>query len=142
MFPAVSSDTDTGLFSVAPVAGAPSPVWLAVPSPAMVVMMPVAAVTLRMRLLPESTMYRLPAVSIATSDGPLNCAAVASPLSPLDPSTPVPATVLMMPVVAVTLRMTWPLNSAMYRLPTLSTAMPYGLLIWAALASPPSSAML
>ena len=75
------------------------------PLPATVVMMPVEAVTLRMRWLFVSTMYRLPLASTATPDGLLSLALVAAPVSPEKPKVPVPATVVMMPVAAVTLRM-------------------------------------
>ena len=53
----------TASSAVAAVAWPPSPENPAVPVPATVVMMPVPAATLRIRLLPESAMYRLPAAS-------------------------------------------------------------------------------
>ena len=78
------------------------------PVPATVVMMPVAASTLRMRWPSQSLMYRLPAASALTSHG-MKVALVAGPPSPRlfrngMVTSPVPATVVMMPW-GVTLRM-------------------------------------
>ena len=63
----------------------------------MVVMMPVAASTLRTRLLVVSAMYTLPLTSTATARGAASWAAVAGPLSPEKPVV-VPATRFSAPV--------------------------------------------
>ena len=55
------------------------------PVPAIVVMIPVAAVIFLMRKLPESTKYKFPALSNATPAGSFNWADVAAPPSPLKP---------------------------------------------------------
>src|SRR2546425_132691 len=47
-------------------------------------------------------MYRFPAPSTATPDGWYSCAAVAAPPSPPKPYVPLPATVVISPVAAVT----------------------------------------
>ncbi len=70
-----------GRLSWAEVAAPPSPEYPATPVPAMVVMVP-PEVTLRIRLLFESAMYRLPEGSMATPRGPLIAALVAGPPSP------------------------------------------------------------
>src|SRR5580658_4888265 len=98
------------------VAGPLSPPKL-VPFPATVVITPLD--TLRMRKLPESALYRLPAESTATLEGPDNCALVAGPLSPLKPCLPFPATVVITPFETLRMR---ELPSAMYRLPAESAA--------------------
>ena len=110
--------------SCAAVAGLPSPLKMAVPVPATVVIVP-PALTLRMRWLLVSAMKRLPEPSTATPWGPLSCAADAGPLSPPKPWPLVPATVVIVPS-ASTLRMRWLLVSAMKRLPEPSTATPCG----------------
>ena len=74
--------------------------------PTTVVITPVATVTLRMRLLARSEMYKLPELSNTTSCGLLSLAAVACMLSPLYPVPPFPATVDIIPVDTVTLRIT------------------------------------
>ena len=68
----------------------------------MVVMMPEPAATLRIRFAPASTMYRLPAASIATPVGEVKVALVARPPSPqesvaLPHCAPLPAIVVMVP---------------------------------------------
>lgn len=80
-----------------------SPLKPLVPFPATVVITPFA--TLRMRLLPVSATYRLPAESMATPSGAFNWALVAGALSPLKPGAPFPATVVIVPLE--TLRMRW-----------------------------------
>ena len=60
----------------------------------------------------------LPDESTAIPLGSCNVAKVASPLSPLYPEVSmVPATVVMMPVETVTLRMQWKYGLLMYTLP-------------------------
>src|SRR5665213_3234972 len=63
-------NTPPGVFNSAAVAAPPSPVWPAVPLPAMVDMIP-ELVTIRIRLLVLSAIYMLPDVSTATSVGSL-----------------------------------------------------------------------
>ena len=86
--------TPMGLLSIALVAMPPSPLKPAVPLPAIVLMVP-AALTNRMRLLPTSAMYRLPAPSTFIPTGAFNSAVVAGPPSPLKAPViePVPATI-------------------------------------------------
>ena len=135
-FPAPSSVTPLGDQSRAAVAGPPSPRKPPSPPPATVVMTPVAA--RRTRELSESAMKRFPAPSSATPTGPASCAAVAGPPSPPKPCSPVPATVVMMPVTVST-RRTRPLEaSAMKRFPAPSSATPTGKSSRAAVAGPPS----
>src|SRR5204863_9386421 len=106
--PAPSRATPAGKLSAAAVATPPSPAKSQVPPvPATVLIVPVVAATLRMTQLPLSAMKRLPAPSRATPAGELSSAAVAAPPSPAKPQAhPAPATVLIVPVVAATLRMT------------------------------------
>src|SRR5437773_11090275 len=85
-------------------------------------------------------MYRLPLASSATAAGLLRLALVAAPPSPAKLGLPLPATVVMIPVAAVTLRIRWLELSAMYRLPLASTATPAGTLRFAFVAAPPSPA--
>jgi hypothetical protein len=101
-------------------------------------MMPVAASTRRMALLSVSAMNTLPELSNATAFGEFNAAMVAGPLSPVDPTSPVPAYVVMMPVVALTMRIRLFMVSAMNTLPALSTATPCEPYKVALLAGPPS----
>ena len=61
----------------------------------------------RMRLLPPSAMYTLPAASSATPVGLCSVANVACPPSPLNELVPVPAIVEITPVDLVTRRMRW-----------------------------------
>ena len=75
------------------------------PEPAMIVIMPVLAVTLRTRPLPVSAMNMLPDGSTATSVGFLNEVLVAATLSfIMSLLLPSPATVVIKPVIIVTLR--------------------------------------
>ena len=94
--------------------------------------------TLRIRLLPVSAMYKLPAESKAMANGLDNCALVAEPLSPPKlpgyPAGPLPATVVTTP--PETLRMRLLPVSAMYTLPAESTAMPDGKNNWMLVAGP------
>src|SRR5438309_5839044 len=103
--PLASSATAVGLLRLALVAAPPSPAKVGLPLPATVVMIPVAAATLRIRWLEWSAMYRLPPASTATPAGPLTLALVAAPPSPAKPKEPLPATVVMIPDAASTLRM-------------------------------------
>ena len=82
-FPAESMATPAGAIQLRAGGRAVVPAVATVPFPATVVITPFE--TLRMRLLPQSAMYRFPAESTATPCGLLNCALVAGPLSPLYP---------------------------------------------------------
>src|SRR5947207_2716491 len=99
-----SSATPDGELRLALVAASPSPAKLGLPLPATVVMIPVAAVTLRIRWLELSAMYRLPLASTATPAGTLRLAFVAAPPSPAKPKTPLLATVVMIHVRQAALR--------------------------------------
>src|SRR5262249_27669828 len=78
-----------------------------------------------------------PFPSRATSVGPANCADVAGPPSPLKPTTPLPATLVMMPDGEIT-RIRWLTESATYRFPPELRAMPSGPHNCAERAGPPS----
>ena len=74
--------------------------------PAIVVIIPVLAVTLRMRPFFVSAMKMLPVASTATSFGPYSDVLVAATLSETYryPLLPFPATVVITPVLTVTFR--------------------------------------
>src|ERR1700676_2354779 len=91
--PAESRDTPKGLDIWALIASPLSPENPLAPVPATVVIVP--PLTLRMRLLARSAIYRLPAMSTETLSGEFNSALVAGPLSPEYPPTPFPATVVI-----------------------------------------------
>src|ERR1019366_9288666 len=102
--------------------------------PATVVITPF--VTLRMRLLLESAINRLPDASTARPLVWPSWAPAAGPLSPLKQHVPFPATVVITPLVTLRTRK---LNaSVMYRLPAESTATPWGLFSVALVEGPPS----
>jgi len=86
-----------GKYILALVATPPSPLELAKPVPAYVVIIPVDAVTLRTRWLFMSLKYMLPLESIAIPAGWLREALVAAPLSPPNPPWSEPAKVLIIP---------------------------------------------
>ncbi len=102
----------------------------------MVEMVP-PGVTMRTMLLPVSAINRLPLGSKAIADGEVSVAAVAGPLSPPLPVWPVPAKLLITPLVPTT-RTRLSAGSAMYRLPAASTARDEGEDMAADLAGPPS----
>ena len=81
--PEESNVSAAGQYNAAEVAAPPSPEKLPVPVPAIVVISPVDTLTLRIRLLPHSAMYKLPGESTITALGLYNVALVASILSPL-----------------------------------------------------------
>src|ERR1017187_4129964 len=87
-----------------------------------------------------SAMYRLPDESMAMLVGYVKVAWAAGPPSPCQPVVLLPAMVVTIPVLAVTMRMRWLRRSAIYRLPDLSTAIPAGLASRALVAGPPSPA--
>ena len=104
IFPDVSTTTPVG-WKTAAVAAITS-FWKGdfIPLPATVVMMPVLADTFRMRLLPVSAIKTFPDLSTATSSGKFSGAVVAPTLSVSNPTSPVPASVVMMPLIADTFR--------------------------------------
>src|SRR5678810_1258771 len=122
MFPPPSEETPTGKLICAVVAEIPSPLYPATPVPATVLTSPVAAVTFRIRLFPESARYRLSAPSTHRPQGLLIWVLAAANPSPLKPAAPVPRKVVMLPVATVTFRTRWLYRSAMYTLPAESTA--------------------
>lgn len=124
-FPASSTVTSAGKLSWADVAGPPSPAYPAVPLPATVVMTPSGSI-LRTRWEPYSTMYRFLPPSTAMQKG--EAMAVAGLPSSVCPPLPLPAMVVKTPLVS-TLLMQWRAYSAMYRLPSVSTATSDGPLI-------------
>ena len=81
---------------------------------------------LRTRLLTESATYTLLVTSTATPNGRANIAFIPAPPSPLKPMLPLPAIVVMMPVLAVHFRTRWLYSSATYTFPAKSTATPRG----------------
>src|SRR3990172_1853797 len=98
--PAPSTATPYGLYSWALVAAAPSPENPKVPVPAIVLINPGPASTLRIRWLAESAINTLPPPSTATPYGLYSWALVAAAPSPENPPVPVPAMVLMSPAAA------------------------------------------
>src|SRR3990172_6505759 len=136
--PTRSTPTPVGKFSWALVAAAPSPENPRVPVPAKVLINPVPTSTLRTRLLEVSAMNTLPTPSTVTPYGRFSWAPVAAAPSPENPLIPLPATVLINPVTASTLRTRSLKESATNTLPTPSTATPYGEFSWAPVAAPPS----
>ena len=136
--PVPSVITLYGLFNDALVAAPPSPLKLAGPLPATVMIFPVALTISRIRLLARSAMNRLPALSIVRPIGTDNFAAVAAAPSPLKPAVPLPATVTMFPVALTISRMRLLAWSAINKLPLASKATPFGPKSEAALAALPS----
>ena len=136
--PAVSTATPRGPPSIASVPAPPSPLKPCSPLPATVIMMPVLAVHSRIRLLLSSAMYTLPTASVVTPHGLWSAALTPTPPSPLKPGTPLPAIVVMIPVLFVHRRTRLLPKSAMYALPTASTATPFGVRSFALVAAPPS----
>jgi hypothetical protein len=112
MFPALSTAIPSGSASVALVAAIPSLLYPLVPLPATVLISPVLELTRRIRLFAASAMKMFPTLSTATSVGPVSSALEAAIPSPLYPLVPLPATVLIKPVLPLTLRIR-PLYSAM-----------------------------
>src|SRR6516165_1390277 len=86
----------------------------------MVVMISVVLLIFRIRPFPPSATIIFPAGSQANPCGQI-VARVALMLSPLKPQFPVPAYVVITPVVLI-LRMRLPKTSATYTLPALSTS--------------------
>ena len=122
--PNLSSVNPFGFSSDELLAGPPSPANLKNPLPAVVVILP-SRPTLRMRALPLSAITRFPTASTPTAPGEFREAPVAGPPSPEKPSTPLPATVVIMPSV-LTFRIRLPRISATYKFPAGSRAIPSG----------------
>src|ERR1700761_3944778 len=85
------------------VAGPASPPYPRAPTPATVVITPVPALTIRMRLFPLSAIYKLPALSTANPLHWFRNAEVAGPESPGFGPAPPPAEWVTIPVSAATL---------------------------------------
>ena len=139
MLPEESTATLDGLDNEVLVAATLSLTFNVLPSPATVVITPVLTVTFRIRLLLESAMKMLPFVSRDKPCGDFNIAKVAWPSSPPKLPTPVPATVVITPVLAVTLSILWLPETAIKRLFSLSRAMPFGFCSLLLVAGIPSS---
>src|SRR5258706_16365288 len=103
MLPAESKVPADGSRREAAVAGPPIPVASALPLPATVVIIPLG-VTLRIRRLDESAIYKLPRRSNAIPTGYCSDALVAGPPSPENAGLPLPAKVEILPS-PVTFRM-------------------------------------
>src|ERR1017187_8909346 len=93
-----------------------------------------------MRLLPLSAKYTFPALSAAIPAGEKMLAESAGTPSPEKAPIPVPATVVMMPEPAATLRMRLLDPSVIYIFPALSKVRYLGLFRLAIWATPPSPA--
>ena len=91
----------------------------------------------RTRLFAVSATYQLPSASAATPSGRLSSAVRGNTISPLNPATPLPASVVMAPPGA-TARTRWFCVSEMYTTPDGPTATPDGPLSCAAVADVPS----
>jgi hypothetical protein len=89
-WPADPSATDTGSDSSASTAGPPSPANPALPSPATVLIFPLAD-TSRTRLFPESAMKTDPFFEMAIPHGRSSSASIAGAPSPPKPRLPLPA---------------------------------------------------
>ena len=134
--PLASNAIPFGPLIPAEIGGPPSPALTPAPVPANVEMLP--EMTARMRLLPLSAIRIVPVASTATAVGELRHALVAGPPSPAKPLKADPATVVMIPVPAATLRMRWFSLSAIKMSPPESTATPVGVRSRASVARAPS----
>src|SRR5271170_1938324 len=139
ILPSGVTTTPTGVAKLAASAGPPSPENPNVPLPANAVIILLAPSTRRIRLLPESEIKKLPAPFSETRSGEFRVALVATPPSPVFPAAPVPAIVVIMRGVPVSiLRITLLSVSATYRLPAASMSRPSGQSKLALTAGPPS----
>jgi hypothetical protein len=131
--------TPTGVAKLAKSAGPPSPANAKFPFPANAVMIWLVPSTRRITLFPESEIKKLPAPFTDTRSGERKVALVAGPPLPLNPAAPVPAIVVIMRGVPVSiLRITLLSVSATYRLPLESMSRPSGQSKVALTAGPPS----
>ena len=105
--------------------------------PITVVIAPVPTATMRTRKFAESDIYRFPSASRAMSRGRLSRALVAEPPLPVFPAVPVPAMVLMTPVVGLIDRTTWQASDDTKTMPVVSTATPNGPCMLTEVACPP-----
>ena len=94
--PSPVDTTPLGMLIAAAVAGPPSPPYPCVPLPATVVIVPFGHTRL-MRLLSSSARMKPPSGIADALCTKFSCADVAGPPSPLNPATPVPATVVIRP---------------------------------------------
>ena len=106
------TNKSVGIYNVADVACILSPLYPGTLLPATVVIIPVGD-TFRIRQPNESAIYNVLSDATNTLDGLDNVADVACILSPLYPCTPVPATVVIIPL-SDTLRIRLLKKSAMY----------------------------
>src|SRR5580704_7409284 len=139
MLPRLSTTTPSGVAKLADNAGPPSPANAKFPFPANVVIIPVAPSTRRITLFPVSEIKRFPAPFADTLTGPFRVAFVAKPPSPVCAAVPVPAIVVIIRGVPVSiLRITLLSVSATYRLPFASMSSPAGQFRVESTAGPPS----
>ena len=134
--PSASATTLCGSCRLAAVAGPPSPLKPDTPFPATVVIVP-SADTFLIRSLSISAIRKPPSAVGATANGMDSRASIAGPPSPANPSTPLPATVVIVPD-GETLLTRWLLVSGIRKPPSGSGTTLLGLLIWALVARPPS----
>src|SRR5713226_5972753 len=125
-----------GRFNCAEAAWPPSPLYPGLPVPAKVVMIP-EAVTLRIRLFPESAMYKSPDGLNAAAPGVCNWALVAGRESPLNPPAPLPATVRIA-LPGISLRTRLPKYSVIQTAPVGSANKPTGAVSGVAVGERPS----
>lgn len=120
--------------------GVPVPVGVTVAVAAGVGVKPLSPkATRRIFIATQSEMNRY--VLVGSTNRPharMNCAAVASPSSPLKPGIPVPATRVMIPLAKSTTRTRGVDDSLTYNFPLSSNARRSGPLIFAKIAGPPS----
>ncbi len=86
-FPEESTAMPVGWFRIALLAAPPSPLKPSEPLPTTVLILPLAASTMRMRASWRSVMYRLAAASSAMEYGSIKPARVAAAPSPAYPTT-------------------------------------------------------
>ena len=137
--PILSRVSPLGYERVASVARRPSPVYPFPPLPAIVVMMPEMALTFRIRCPNSSEKYKFPCASSTKPYGESSFAVTAGILSRSEPPDVDPATVVMMPVIASTLRIRSPELSTINWFPEASRVIQVGRLRYADSAGMPSS---
>ena len=139
--PPLSRVIPLGYERVASVARRSSPEYPFPPVPAIVVMLPEMALTFRIRFPYTSEKNKFPCASSTKSYGVSSLAFTAGMFSNSEPPDVDPTTVVMMPVIASTLRIRSPVLSTMYWFPEVSRATHVGLLRYADSAGMPSSLM-
>jgi hypothetical protein len=134
--PRAPKATPFGTFRRAAVAFPPSPVKPALPTPATVVIFPRTSMR-RTTWLPASATHTLPSERWVTVNGLNRRDCWLGPPSPVYPTTPSPATVVMMPS-GQSLRTRLLFHSAIQSPPSAAGATPLGCMSWASRARPPS----